>query len=215
MNRLNSAACADDTVLLSELLEEYEKLYPSETLVTTVKQQDPEVFPLKNTHPASSEQTFRSTICKVTDPGRRLHEVPCNSNHYEGVSFEVVNINNHETFDVDENIISLENELIDTRQLLKNAKESLRMLKHVYWLRNSEVEGCESSRSFEEMKKEYGALVHKSGSLAKSKRKMFNEVRTTRQSIGVMTEELCRVLGVGRNVDFPREDGMPYRNRKV
>ena len=153
------------------------------------------MFPLKNTHPAPSEQTFRSTICKVTDPGRRLHEVPCNSNHNEGGEFEV--FNNHDTFDVDENIISLENELIDTRQLLKNAKESLRMLKHVYWLRNSEVEGCESSRSFEEMKKEYGALVHKSGSLAKSKRKILNEVRTTRQSIAVMTEELYRVLGVG------------------
>ena len=209
----DSAFFSDDTVLLSELLEEYEKLYPSKTVVPTVKQQDPEAFPPKNIYPASSKQAFRSTICKVTDPGRKLHEVPCNSNHDVGGVFKIVN--NQKKFDVDENVTRLENELTDTRQLLNNAKESLRMLKHVYWLRNSEGEGCESSRSFEEMKKEYGVLVHKSGSLAKSKRKLFNEVRTTRQSIGVLTEELCRVLGVGRNVDFPWENGMPYSHRRV
>ena len=208
----DSAFFSDDTVLLSELLEEYKKLYPPKTVVTPVKQQDSEPFPPNNAHQAFSKQAFRSIICEVTDPGRKLHEVPCNSNH-DGVFIKVVN--NHEKFNVDVNTTRLENELIDTRKLLNNAKQSLRMLKQVYWLRNSEGEGCESSRSFEEMKKEYGVLIHKSGSLTNSKRKIFNEVRTTRQSIGVMTEELCRILGVGRNVDFPWESGMPYSHRRV
>ena len=203
----DSSFYSDDAVLLSELIEEYKKLYPPKETV----QQDSVALKPKTIYPASSKPVFIPTICKVTDPGRKLQEMPCNSNHDIGEGIEVVN--NHEEFNDDKT--RLKNELIDTRQLLNNAKESLRMLKHIYWLRNSEGEGCESIRSSGDMKKEYGVLIQKSGSLAKSKRKMVNEVRTTRQSIGIMTEELCRVLGVTRKVDFPWENGMPYSRRRV
>ena len=106
-----------------------------------------------------------------------------------------------------ENIIR--KELLETIQLLNNARGSLELLKEIYAKRNQEkVDGIETL-SFSSMKKLYGEKIVEYGGLAERHRKIKTEVKGFHKSNANMRWELDQMRG-SRVQENPWQVGVPY-----
>ena len=104
---------------------------------------------------------------------------------------------------------NIKRELLETIQLLNNARGSLELLKEIYAKRNQEkVDGMETL-SFSSMKKLYGEKIVEYGGLAEKHRKIKTEVKGFHKSNANMRWELDQMRG-SRVQENPWQVGVPY-----
>ena len=152
----------------------------------------------------------------VTAEGKEARENHACENESDAIAAREKEIKNCSNDDDDKNLLEdeeaekrIKSELLETMQLLNNARVSLKLLKEIYTRRNQEkVDGMETL-TFSSLKKIYGEKIVEFGGLRSRHGKIKMEVKELHKSIASIRYELDQIRGP-RVQDNPWQVGVPY-----